>query len=59
MPWPQEDLTFHEALMSLLNEATFELKGKEVASFSHVHLWAKNLPNNYVRKPTIKKKAKK
>lgn len=52
----KEDLAYHKALMKLLDEATFSLKAREVAAFTHVYNWAKDLPNKIVEKPEIKVK---
>jgi hypothetical protein len=56
MAWPKDDLTIHSALMKVLDEATLELKGKEVVAFSQVYMWVKNMPHNYTK--SMKKKAK-
>lgn len=55
----EKDLALHRGLMKLLEEATFQLKAREVAAFAQVYSWAKDLPTMLEKKPvekTVKKK---
>jgi hypothetical protein len=52
----KEDLVYHKALMKLLDEATFELKAREVGAYVSVYNWAKNIPNKLQTKVAPKAK---
>lgn len=54
-----EDLLFHKALMKILDEATYSLKAREVASFIKVYEWTKEIPSKFVSKPKLKKSVNK
>lgn len=50
----------HQALMKLLNEATFSFKAREVPTFLKVYEWARELPTHFDEKKkekTVRKKS--
>ena len=56
----EKDKAFHKGLMKLLDEASFDLKAREVRAFLAVYDWAKNLPEKFKEeKPPVKKKTRK
>lgn len=64
----KEDEALHKGLIKLLDDATFELKAREVKAFAAVYSWAVDLPNKFKPKhefkpenvkPLSKKKKKK
>jgi len=54
----KEDLALHKGLMKLLNEASYELKAREISAFSSIYNWALNLPDLKCEKCKKKKKGK-
>ena len=55
----KEDVAFHKALMKLLDEATFNLKAREVKAFLAVYEWASGLPLKMKSKDEVTDKVKK
>ena len=53
-----QDKAYHQALIKLLNEGTFELKAREVPAFLKVYQWVQDMPKNWVS-PKPKKVSKK
>ena len=39
----EDDIRMHRALMHLLDQGTFELKGKEAPAFGLIYKWVKEL----------------
>lgn len=46
----KEDEAMHKGLMKLLEEASFNLKAREVRAFLAVFEWTKNLPEKMKKK---------
>lgn len=48
------DLLIHKGLIKILDDATFQLKAREVAAFLEVYKWVKELPEKF-KEPVIEK----
>lgn len=54
----EKDKALHKGLMKILDEATFQLKAREVQAFAAIYNWAKGLEQKMqtVDKPKEKKR---
>lgn len=54
----EKDKAFHKGLMKLLDEASFDLKAREVRAFLAVYEWARTLPEKMNEPPKKKTRNK-
>jgi hypothetical protein len=50
-----KDRALHKGLIKVLDDATFQLKAREVAAFAEIYKWVINLPNLDNKKKVVKK----
>lgn len=57
MQFSNDDKKLHKELLKLLQEGTFELKGKSTPAFIHIYNWTKDLGERFNKKSSSKKKS--